>query len=101
MQLEAIPSSYHCYLGEEADSHLTTTSFQVAVESDKISPEPPLLQTELPPFPQLLLIRLVLQTLHSFIPISGNTPGPQFFFLCSERPKTEHSTSRCSLIMCC
>ena len=34
------------YLGEEADPHLTTTSFQVVVESDKVSPEHPLLQTE-------------------------------------------------------
>lgn len=29
------------YLGEETNSHLTTTSFQVLVESDKVSPEPP------------------------------------------------------------
>jgi len=33
----------------------------------RVSPEPPLLQTEKFQFPQLLLIRLFLQTLHSFI----------------------------------
>ncbi|KAK4818647.1 hypothetical protein QYF61_016618 [Mycteria americana] len=48
-QLEAI-SSYPvtCYLGEETNTHLTTTSFQA----------------KQPKVPQLLLIRLVLQTLH-------------------------------------
>jgi len=40
------------------------TSFQVAVESKKVSPQPPLLQTKQSQFPQLLLIRLVLYTLH-------------------------------------
>jgi len=41
--------------------HLTTTSCQGAVESDKVSPQP-LLQTEQPQLPQPLLSRLVLQT---------------------------------------
>ncbi|KAK4820044.1 hypothetical protein QYF61_017857 [Mycteria americana] len=59
-QLEAVaPRPITCYLGEETDPHLTTTSFQVVVESDKVSPQPPFLQ-----FPQLFFIRLVLQTLH-------------------------------------
>ncbi|KAK4830233.1 hypothetical protein QYF61_009300 [Mycteria americana] len=48
-QLEAISSCpITCYLGEETDPHLSTTSFQAK-------------QSQLP---QLLLIRLVLQTLH-------------------------------------
>ncbi|KAK4823665.1 LOW QUALITY PROTEIN: hypothetical protein QYF61_005017 [Mycteria americana] len=64
-QLEAISSHpIACYLGEEAHTHLTTTSFQVVVESDKVSPQPPFLQAKQPQFPQPLLIRLVLQTLH-------------------------------------
>ena len=64
VQLEAVSSCpVTCYLGEETDPHLPTTSFQVAVESSKVSPEPPPLQAEQPQFPQLLLIRLVLQTL--------------------------------------
>ena len=54
--LDAIPSSY---LGTEADLHLTTTSFQAAVENDKVSPEPPLPQTEQSQFPQSPLIRHV------------------------------------------
>jgi len=29
------------HLGEETNTHLTTTSFQVVVESDKVSPPPP------------------------------------------------------------
>ncbi|KAK4815884.1 hypothetical protein QYF61_009935, partial [Mycteria americana] len=64
-QLEAISSCpITCYLGEETDPHLSTTSFQVAVESNKVSPQPPLLQAKQPQLPQPLLIRLVLQTLH-------------------------------------
>ncbi|KAK4824611.1 hypothetical protein QYF61_016880, partial [Mycteria americana] len=64
-QLEAISSHpITCYLGEETDPHLSTTSFQVVGESNKVSPQPPLLQAKQPQFPQPLLIRLVLQTLH-------------------------------------
>ncbi|KAK4818295.1 hypothetical protein QYF61_010437 [Mycteria americana] len=64
-QLEAISSCpITCYLGEETDPHLSTTSFQVVVESDKVSPQPPFLQAEQAQFPQPLLIRLLLQTLH-------------------------------------
>ena len=64
-QLEAFPSSpTDGYMGEEADSHLAKTSLQVIVESDKFSPEPPLLQTEQSQLPQPLLIRLVFQTPH-------------------------------------
>ena len=64
LQLEAIPSSpIASYVGEEADPHLSTISLQIVIESDKVSPEPPLLlQTKQSLFPQLLLIRLVLQT---------------------------------------
>ncbi|KAK4825779.1 hypothetical protein QYF61_002342 [Mycteria americana] len=49
VQLEAISSRpITCYLEEETDPHLSTTSFQA----------------KQPQFPQLLLIRLLLQTLH-------------------------------------
>ncbi|KAK4817737.1 hypothetical protein QYF61_026537 [Mycteria americana] len=65
VQLEATSSCpITCYLGEETDPHLSTTSFQVVVESDKVSPQPPLLQAKQPQLPQPLLIRLLLQTLH-------------------------------------
>ncbi|KAK4824387.1 LOW QUALITY PROTEIN: hypothetical protein QYF61_014047 [Mycteria americana] len=64
-QLEAISSCpITCYLGEEADPHLSTTSFQVVVESNKVSPQPPFLQAKQPQFPQPLLTGLLLQTLH-------------------------------------
>ena len=43
--------------------HLTTTSLHVVVEGHNVSLEPPLLQSQ---FPQPLLIRLALQTSHSF-----------------------------------
>ena len=60
-QLEAITSHpVACYLGEETDIHLITTSFLVVVESDKVSPELPFLHTEKHQFPQPLLTRLVL-----------------------------------------
>ncbi|KAK1210848.1 KIF2A protein, partial [Pygoscelis papua] len=64
-QLEAISSRpITSYLGEETDPHLATTSFQVAVERDEVSPQPLLLQAKQPQFPQPLLIRLLLQTPH-------------------------------------
>ncbi|KAK4830590.1 hypothetical protein QYF61_011825 [Mycteria americana] len=64
-QLEAISSRpITCYLGEETDPHLSTTSFQIVEESNKVSPQPPFLQAEQPQFPQPLLIRLLRQTLH-------------------------------------
>ncbi|KAK4817962.1 hypothetical protein QYF61_003482 [Mycteria americana] len=64
-QLEAISSHpIASYLGEETNTHLSTTSFQVVVESNKVSPQPPFLQAKQSQFPQPLLIRLLLQTLH-------------------------------------
>ena len=61
MQLEAIASRpVASYLGEETNTCLTTTSFQVVVDSDKVPPQPPLLQTKQPQFPQPLLRRLML-----------------------------------------
>ena len=51
-------------LGEETNTWLTTTSFQIVVESNKVTPQPPLLQNKQPHLPQLLLVRLVLQTPH-------------------------------------
>jgi len=47
MQLEAFSSCPIAgYLGEETNIHHITTSFQVAVESDKVFPLPPLVQTK-------------------------------------------------------
>ena len=47
VQLVAIPCHpIGSYTGEEANPHLTTASFQLAVESDYVSPEPPFLQTK-------------------------------------------------------
>ena len=46
-QHKAITSCFIAsYLGEEANLHLTTTSFQGALESYNISQEPPHLQTK-------------------------------------------------------
>ena len=60
MQLEAIPSSpITSYLGEEANTHLITTFFQIVVESDKVIPE-----TKQSQLPQLLLRGFLLQTSH-------------------------------------
>jgi len=53
MQLEVVASRPIAgYLGEETNPCLTTPSFQVVVESDKVSLQPPLLQTEQPQLPQ-------------------------------------------------
>ena len=65
MQLEAIASHLITwYLGEGTDNHLASISFQAVVESKKVSPQHPFLQNKQTQFPQPLLIRLVLQTLH-------------------------------------
>jgi len=45
-----------CYLGEETNTHPTATFLQVVLESDKVSPQPPLIQTKQPQFPQPLLV---------------------------------------------
>ena len=66
VQLEAIPLVLLLLPEGRGRPHLTTTSFQVVAESDKVTLEPPLLQNEQPQFPQLLPIRLVLQIPHSF-----------------------------------
>ncbi|KAK4827957.1 hypothetical protein QYF61_022659 [Mycteria americana] len=63
VQLEAISSCpITCYVGEETDPHLCREV--VVVESNKVSPQPPFLQAKQSQLPQLLLIRLLLQTLH-------------------------------------
>ena len=49
-------------MGEETNTRPTTISFQLAVESDKVSLS--LLQTKQSQLPQPLFIRLALQTLH-------------------------------------
>jgi len=68
VQLEAVSSCpTACYMGEGTYTHLTTTSFQLVVESNKISSQPPLFHTKQPEFPQLLLIRHVLKTLHQLL----------------------------------
>ncbi|KAJ7407654.1 hypothetical protein BTVI_62467 [Pitangus sulphuratus] len=51
-------------LGEETDLHVVTTSSQVVVESDEVTPKPPLLQAKRPQLPQPLLTGLVLKSLH-------------------------------------
>ena len=62
-QLEAIHySPTDSYMGEEVDFHLTTTPLQLAVESNKATPQTPLLQAAQSQLPQPLLIRLVLHT---------------------------------------
>ncbi|KAK4819569.1 hypothetical protein QYF61_007080, partial [Mycteria americana] len=67
-QLEAISSCpMACYLGEETDPHLSTTSFQVVVESNEVSPQPPFLQAKQSQLPQLLLIRLKIKKQAFFI----------------------------------
>ena len=68
MQLEdTLSHPIASYMGEEGYPHLSITSVQVAVESCTVFPEPPLLQIKQIQFPQMLLIRLVLQALHSFV----------------------------------
>ena len=71
-QLEAT-ASCPIYLGEETNTHLTTTSFQVVVESEQVSPWPPLLQAKQPQFPQPLRCPSLdmLQPLHALLVVRG------------------------------
>ncbi|RMB93551.1 hypothetical protein DUI87_30249 [Hirundo rustica rustica] len=58
------PCSVSCCPVEETDPHLSTTSLQEVVESDKVTSEPPLLQAKQPQLLQTFLIGLVLQAPH-------------------------------------
>jgi len=73
--------------GEEANTHLTTTSFQAVIESNKVSPEPPLLQNEQSQLPQSFPIRPVLQIFHSFIAPTLNMLQCLSAFLVVRGPK--------------
>lgn len=53
-----------CYLGSEADPHLTTASSQGVAESNEVSLEPSFLQIDPFQFPQPFPITLLIQTLH-------------------------------------
>ncbi|KAJ7425239.1 hypothetical protein WISP_24359 [Willisornis vidua] len=63
VQLKTVSSGTIACLGKETEPHLATASFQVVVESDKVTPEPPLLQAKHRQLRQRFLIGLVLQTL--------------------------------------
>jgi len=96
-QFEAIFSRpVTAYLGEETNPCLTALSCQVVVEREKVSPQPPLLQTEQPQFPQPLLTGLVLQTLHQLCCPSLDTLQPLNVFLVVRGPKLNTVLSRCS-----
>ena len=85
MQLEAISSlPVATYVGEEAKTYLTTTCFHIVVESDKVSPEPPLLQTKESQFSQP-------DPSPPSLTFSEHAPEPQCPS-CSEGLKTEQST---------
>ena len=71
--------------------HLTTTSFQAAVEKYKVSPELPFLQIEQSSSLSCSLSDLCYRCFTASLPFSGHAPGPQCLS-CSEWPKTEHST---------
>jgi len=63
MQFEAIASCpIASYLGDETNTCLTTTSFQVVVEGNKVRSQPPLLQIEQSELPQLLSLIALLWT---------------------------------------
>jgi len=81
VQLEASPSSpITSHMREEADPQLTTTSLQVVKESNEVSPEPPLLQTEQSQLLQPLLVRPVLQTPHQLCCPSLNTGLLEWYY---------------------
>ena len=87
-ELEAICSRpITCYLRKETDTHFTTTSFQVAVENDKVPLQPLFLQTKQSQFPQSLLMRLLLLTSHQPCSSSLDTLQQLHVFLVVRGPK--------------
>ena len=76
-QRQAIPSRPTAVPWEQRPTPPHTASFQVVAESQEVSPEPPLLQTEQPRFPQPLPITLCSRALTAPLPFSGHAPGPQ------------------------
>jgi len=67
-QLETVPfCPVACYLGEETDTHIITSSFQIVVENKKVSPQPPFLLAKQPLFPQPLLIRFCARPFTNFV----------------------------------
>ena len=56
-QLESIPPRpVTGHMGEQTCPDLTTASFNVPIEGNKVAPEPPLLQAEQPQLPQPYLM---------------------------------------------
>ena len=85
-----------CYLQKETDTHLTTTSFQVVIESRKVPSQPPLLRTKQLQLPQPLLITLVLQTPHQpHCPFWTRSRNSVSFLHWGAQNWTQHS--RCGL----
>jgi len=91
MQLEAISSSCHLHLGRRDDTHLTTASFQVVVESNMVSAESPSLQTEQPSSLSCSSYDLLFGSFTSFIPLLWTHSNTSMCFFDNEGPKTEHS----------
>lgn len=73
--------SCYCYTGEDPNSHFTTSSFQGVGESDKISHEPPLLQT--PFLSDALHKTWAPDILTSFLTLLWKCPG-SLYLCCSE-----------------
>ena len=73
--------SCYCYTGEDPNSHFTTSSFQGVVESDKVSHEPPLLQT--PFLSDALHKTWAPDILTSFLTLLWKCPG-SLYLCCSE-----------------
>ena len=100
MRLEAIAScAIASYLGEETSTCLTTTSFQVGVESSKVPPQL-LVQTKQPQLPQWLLIRLVLKTPHQPCCPSLDTLQQLNVLLIARGPSSVVSSSKRSQFEC-
>ena len=83
-------------MGEEVNPLLTTTSLQVVIQSNEVTPEPPSVQTGQSQFPQLLLIRLVLQIPHQLsCPSLDTCQGLDVFLAVRAQNWTQYS--RCGL----
>jgi len=92
MQLEAIsPCPITCYLWEETNTHLTTTSFQVAAESNKVPPSASSSPDWTAPVPSATIHKTcALDPSPALSPCFEHVPTTQCLS-CSEGPKTECS----------
>lgn len=101
VKLEVISSSpVTCYPAQEINPYGATTSFQGQAESDKVSSQPPFIQSKHPQLPQLLPEKVLLQTLHQLSPFTFLFLKAFYWFPCFRCLQKNYSWSCRKNIRC-